>query len=70
MMSLTKEMMMSVERDIKMFDSVELLIYYHTHKNLDKNHPNSYDRYKTEMSFEEIYERGLEDKINDYSKYW
>lgn len=69
-MSLTKEMIMSIEREVRMLGDTDLLIYYHSYRNINNNHPNSYDRYKVETAFIEIYERGLENRINEFSSYW
>lgn len=69
-MSLTKEMIMSVEREVRMLGDDDLLIYYHSYRSINNNHPNSYDRYKVETAFIEIYERGLENRINELSACW
>ncbi len=62
MMSLTKEIIMSVEHEVEMLDNEMLLIYYNTHKQLNKQNPNFFFQFKIDKSFEEILNRGLEDE--------
>lgn len=59
-MSLTKEMILWVENQVKCLGDGELAIYYSTHKNLNVKHPNFFDKFKAQTSFKEIIERGLE----------
>lgn len=69
-MSLTKEMIMSIDNQVKIFGNTELLIFHHTHRELYKSHPNSFDGYRIDRSYKEIVERGLEDRVNEFSKSW
>ncbi len=58
-MSMTKEMIMSVDNEVSRFSNEELAIYYYTHCKIVQQHPNSYDRYKVTKSFQEIVDRGI-----------
>lgn len=69
-MSLTKEMIMAVEREVRTMGNSDLVIYHCTYKNQNVNYPNSFDRFRAETSLNEIYERGLEEQINEFSKNW
>jgi len=64
-LSLTKEMMLSVEGDIKSYNNEELLNYYTSYKTLNKVYPNSFYNYRVTKSFEEICKRGIENEIGN-----
>ena len=64
-MSLTKEMMMSVENDIKSYNNEDLLNYYTSYKALNTAYPNSFYYYRASKSLEEIYRRGIENEIKE-----
>jgi hypothetical protein len=68
-MSLTKEMITAIDKEVELFSDEELLIYHNTYIGLHQMRPNSYDKYKVTKSFEEITKRGIEDKINEFSIY-
>ena len=61
-MSLTKEMITSIENEISQFDNTDLVIYYHTYKHLNEQYPNSYYKFRVQASLNEIVNRGIEDE--------
>ena len=65
-MSQTKEMLMATDAEVESFTDQELLVYHNTHKNLNKQYPNSYYAYKIQKSYEEILNRGLEENIINF----
>jgi hypothetical protein len=65
-MSLTKEMIMGVEREVELFDNQHLLLYYNTYKRMSQEHPNFYYSFKVEKALTEIMNRGIEDNIMEH----
>lgn len=66
-MSLTKEMIMSVEKEVELYSDEQLMIYYRSHKDLNDKHPNSFYSFKVRKSLDEIMRRGIESNL---SKSW
>lgn len=70
-MSLTKEMMLCVHEEIKLYNNEELLNYHSSYKYLNKMYPNSFYQYRIDKSFEEIVSRGIEEKVyGDAAQDW
>ena len=59
-MSLTKEMIMSVEHEVELLADDMLRIYNTTYRKLNKEYPNSFFEFKIRKSDEELINRGLE----------
>ena len=70
-MSLTKEMIMGVEKQIQLMGTTELVMFYFNCRNQNIKYPNSYDKYREETSYKEIINRGIEEELNVLlSKNW
>ncbi len=59
-MSLTKDMMISVDSEIQYYSNQELITYNISYTELNNKYPNSYFKYRVDRSTEELLTRGLE----------
>ena len=60
-MSLTKEMIMLIDDEVKMLDDDLLKVYNNTYRILYKDHPNSFFDYRIKKSNEEMITRGIDE---------
>lgn len=60
-MSLTKEMIMSVDKEVEQLNDDMLKVYNQTYRSLNKNYPNSYFEYRIKCSDQELINRGYEE---------
>lgn len=67
-MSLTKDMIMSVESEIEHYNNQELITYNRSYTELNNKYPNSFFKYRMERSMEELLTRGLEPSNADKSR--
>lgn len=59
-MSLTKEMIMSIDQEVEILNDEMLKVYNTTYLELNRDHPNSFYEYRIKRSNEELINRGYE----------
>lgn len=59
-MSLTKEMIMSINQEVEYLNDEMLKVYNTTYSELNRDHPNSFYEYRIKRSNEELINRGYE----------
>ncbi len=59
-MSLTKEMIMSVDQEVECLNDEMLKVYNRTYLDFNKHYPNSFYEYRIKRSNEELINRGYE----------
>jgi len=64
-MSLTKEMIVSIENEVKTLNDDMLKVYNTTYRDLNNKYPNSFFQFRIKQSDNELINRGYEQWVSN-----